>query len=77
LAVIGAIYGLFKYRIHSIQKQKKQPRDTGKERTESMAQLTIEERNSRLLAEKAREEAEKAREEAEKANKAKSIFWQR
>jgi signal transduction histidine kinase/ligand-binding sensor domain-containing protein/DNA-binding response OmpR family regulator len=74
LGIIGAVYGLFKYRIHSIQKQKANLEMQVKERTESMAQLTIEERKSRELAEKAREEAEKAREEAENANKAKSIF---
>ncbi|MDB4923294.1 MAG: Signal transduction histidine kinase [Mucilaginibacter sp.] len=81
LGVIGAIYRLFKYRIHSIQKQKVNLEIQVKERTESMAQLTIEERKSREQAEKAREEAEtareeaeKAREEAENANKAKSIF---
>ncbi|MDP9079208.1 MAG: response regulator [Bacteroidota bacterium] len=74
LAIIGAIYGLFKYRVHTIQKQKANLEMQVKERTESMAQLTIEERKSKELAEKAREEAEKAREEAESANKAKSIF---
>ena len=45
-----------------------------KERTERLAQMTIDERKSREEAEKAREEAEKAREEAEEANQAKKRF---
>jgi len=74
LAFIGLIYALFKYRTHSIENQKINLELQVKERTECMARLTIEERASRELAEKARAEAEKAREEAESANKAKSIF---
>ena len=60
ILIIGSIYGLFKYRVRVIQKQKHSLEQQVKERTESLAQLTIEER--------------KARQEAEKANKAKSIF---
>jgi signal transduction histidine kinase/ligand-binding sensor domain-containing protein/DNA-binding response OmpR family regulator len=67
LAIVGAIYGLFKYRMRSIRQQKENLELLVKERTESITQLTIEERRSR-------EAAEKAREEAENANKAKSIF---
>jgi signal transduction histidine kinase/ligand-binding sensor domain-containing protein/DNA-binding response OmpR family regulator len=74
LIVICCIYGLYKYRVRIIEKQKKSLEEQVKERTESILQLTVVERQSRKLAEKAKEEAEKAREEAENANKAKSIF---
>ncbi len=57
---VGLIYALFKFRVRVIRKQKDSLELLVKERTESITQLTIEER--------------KAREEAEKANKAKSIF---
>jgi signal transduction histidine kinase/ligand-binding sensor domain-containing protein/DNA-binding response OmpR family regulator len=67
LAIIGGIYGVFKIRIAAINKQKKRLERLVLERTERLAHLTIEERNSR-------QQAEKAREEAENANKAKSIF---
>ncbi|MDN3582962.1 hybrid sensor histidine kinase/response regulator [Mucilaginibacter flavus] len=67
LAIVGAIYGLFKYRMRTIRLQKENLEKLVKERTENITQLTIEERRSR-------EAAEKAREEAENANKAKSIF---
>ncbi|HEY9196351.1 MAG TPA: response regulator, partial [Mucilaginibacter sp.] len=67
LAVAGAIYGLFRYRVRSVKLRAEELELMVKERTESITMLTIEERRSR-------EEAEKAREEAERANKAKSIF---
>jgi len=67
LAVIGLIYAIFKYRVRIIRAQKILLEKQVKERTELLAQMTIDERRSR-------EEAEKAREEAEHANKAKSIF---
>jgi signal transduction histidine kinase/ligand-binding sensor domain-containing protein/DNA-binding response OmpR family regulator len=67
LAVVAAIYGLFKYRMRTVRQQKDHFEQLVKERTESITQLTIEERRSRKAA-------EKAREEAENANKAKSIF---
>ena len=67
IAFAGAIYGFFRYRMHTVRQQKEQLEMQVKERTESITQLTIEERKSR-------EAAEKAREEAENANKAKSIF---
>jgi signal transduction histidine kinase/ligand-binding sensor domain-containing protein/DNA-binding response OmpR family regulator len=67
LAFAGLIYGFFKYRMRAVRQQKEQLEIQVKERTESITQLTIEERRSR-------EAAEKAREEAENANKAKSIF---
>lgn len=67
IVFVGAIYGLFKYRIRAVRQQKENLELLVKERTESITQLTIEERRSR-------EAAEKAREEAENANKAKSIF---
>jgi signal transduction histidine kinase/ligand-binding sensor domain-containing protein/DNA-binding response OmpR family regulator len=67
LAVVAAIYGLFKYRMRTIRRQKVHLEQLVKERTESITQLTIEERRSR-------EAAEKAQDEAENANKAKSIF---
>jgi signal transduction histidine kinase/ligand-binding sensor domain-containing protein/DNA-binding response OmpR family regulator len=67
LAFVGAIYGLFKYRMRTVRRQKENLEKLVLERTESITQLTIEERRSR-------EAAEKAREEAENANKAKSIF---
>ncbi len=67
LFVIGILYALFKHRVQKIKSQKQILERQVKERTESLAQMTIDERRSR-------EEAEKAREEAENANKAKSIF---
>ncbi|WP_184542163.1 hybrid sensor histidine kinase/response regulator [Mucilaginibacter sp. FT3.2] len=67
IVFVGAIYSLFKYRIRAVRQQKEHLELLVKERTESITQLTIEERRSR-------EAAEKAREEAENANKAKSIF---
>ncbi|ASU36377.1 hybrid sensor histidine kinase/response regulator [Mucilaginibacter xinganensis] len=72
--IIAAIYGLFKYRVRLIKKQKGVLEQQVKDRTESLAQLTISERKSREAAEKAKEEAEAAKEEAENANKAKSVF---
>lgn len=67
IVFIAAIYGLFKYRVRSIRKQQNVLEKQVKERTESLARLTVIERESR-------EAAETAREEAEMANKAKSIF---
>jgi signal transduction histidine kinase/ligand-binding sensor domain-containing protein/DNA-binding response OmpR family regulator len=72
--VVLCVYGLIKFRINTIKNQKLVLEQQVKERTESLAKLTIEERNSREVAEKAKEEAEKAKEQAENANKAKSIF---
>lgn len=66
-AIVGLVYSMFKYRVRAIKAQKLQLEKQVKERTERLAQMTVNER-------KAREEAEKAREEAENANKAKSIF---
>lgn len=65
--VVGVIYGIFKYRLRAIKLQRQELEKQVDERTELLAQMTVEERRSR-------EEAEKAREEAEQANKAKSIF---
>jgi signal transduction histidine kinase/CheY-like chemotaxis protein/ligand-binding sensor domain-containing protein len=67
LIIIGSIYGFFKYRIGAIKRQKRVLERVVKDRTESLAQLTLEERKSR-------EAAERAKEEAEQANRAKSIF---
>jgi len=67
LSIVAAIYALFKLRIRSIKKQKAILEKQVQERTESLAKMTIDERESR-------EAAEKAREEAENANKAKSSF---
>ncbi|GAB2703657.1 hybrid sensor histidine kinase/response regulator [Mucilaginibacter koreensis] len=67
LFIVGGVYAIFKYRIATIKKQKKRLERLVLERTERLAHLTIEERNSR-------QQAEKAREEAENANKAKSVF---
>jgi signal transduction histidine kinase/CheY-like chemotaxis protein/streptogramin lyase len=65
--VVAVVYGVFKYRLRLINKQKEILEIQVRERTDSLAKLSIEERKSR-------EEAEKAREEAENANKAKSTF---
>ena len=64
---IAAIYILFKLRIQSIKKQKAILERQVQERTESLAKMTVDERESRKAA-------EVAREEAESANKAKSSF---
>jgi signal transduction histidine kinase/CheY-like chemotaxis protein/ligand-binding sensor domain-containing protein len=65
--IIGGIYGAFKIRVQSIKAQKIALEKQVRERTESLAKMTENERRSR-------EAAEKAREDAENANKAKSIF---
>lgn len=67
LVIIVGVYGLFKYRLRIIRKQQNVLEKQVEERTESLARLTVIERESR-------EAAEAAREEAEIANKAKSIF---
>lgn len=74
IIIAGGLLGLFRYRLHAIEKQKKMLEQQVSERTENILKLTVQERKSRKAAEKAKEEAEKAREEAESANKAKSIF---
>ena len=67
LFVIGSVYTLFRVRIQRVKAQKLILEKLVRERTESLAKMTVDERKSR-------EAAEKAREEAENANKAKSIF---
>lgn len=67
LFITGSVYGFFIYRISAVKRQKRALEDIVRERTESLAQLTVEERKSR-------EAAEQAKEEAEHANMAKSIF---
>jgi len=57
---VGAIYGIFKYRVRVIARQKQELETQVQERTELLKAMTENER--------------KAREEAEKANQAKSIF---
>ena len=64
---IAAIYTIFKLRVQSIKKQKAILEQQVHDRTESLAKMTIDERESRKAA-------EAAREEAENANKAKSSF---
>lgn len=71
---VGLIYTMFKYRLRLINQQKEFLERQVKERTESLAQLTVIESKSRKEAEKAKEEAETAKIEAQNANKAKSIF---
>ncbi|MDB5138067.1 MAG: response regulator [Mucilaginibacter sp.] len=65
--IVGAIYSIFKYRLKTIKLRQFELEKQVDERTELLAQMTVEERRSR-------EEAERAREDAEQANKAKSIF---
>ncbi len=60
LVVIGGVYGVFKYRIARVNKQKRRLEKLVKERTDSLEKMTINEQKSRI--------------EAENANKAKSIF---
>ncbi|WP_462266702.1 hybrid sensor histidine kinase/response regulator [Mucilaginibacter sp.] len=67
LLVFGGIYAVFRIRINAVRKQQRRLETQVRERTERLAQLTVEEGNSRR-------QAEQAREEAENANKAKSIF---
>lgn len=67
LVIAGTVYLVFLFRFRSIKKQKQQLERLVRERTDSLAKMTYNER-------RAREEAEKAQEEAEKANQAKSIF---
>ncbi len=65
--IVSAIIALFRYRLRAIEKQKRILEQQVLERTQNILQLTLEERKSREIA-------EKAKEEAENANKAKSIF---
>ncbi|WP_121810665.1 hybrid sensor histidine kinase/response regulator [Mucilaginibacter kameinonensis] len=67
IAIIALLYFIFKYRVKFLKAQKMVLERQVKERTESLVQMTENERV-------AREISEKAREEAENANKAKSIF---
>src|SRR6185312_11291449 len=67
IVAVALLYGIFKYRMRSVRTQRLLLEKQVKERTELLAQMTIDERKSR-------QEAEKAREDAEQANKAKSIF---
>ncbi|MHB8207418.1 hybrid sensor histidine kinase/response regulator [Mucilaginibacter sp.] len=65
--IVSSIIGLFKYWLHAIKNQKKVLEQQVLERTQNILKLTIKERKSREIA-------EKAKEEAENANKAKSVF---
>jgi len=67
LFISACLYYLFKLRIEAIKSQKLILETQVRERTESLAKMTVDERESRKAA-------EKAREEAENANRAKSIF---
>ncbi|HTD38995.1 MAG TPA: two-component regulator propeller domain-containing protein, partial [Mucilaginibacter sp.] len=58
--IAGVIYGTFKYRVRAVGLQKQVLERQVRERTELLAEMTINERT--------------AREEAEKANQAKSVF---
>jgi signal transduction histidine kinase/ligand-binding sensor domain-containing protein/DNA-binding response OmpR family regulator len=60
LALIGGVYGIFRYRIARVNKQNHRLERLVKERTDSLEKMTINEQKSRI--------------EAENANKAKSIF---
>lgn len=60
LLIAGVVYILFRFRVRSIRQRQIVLEEQVKERTELLAQMTIDER--------------KAREEAEKANEAKSLF---
>jgi len=81
LLIVGLIYGIFKYRVRSIQSRQRVLEKLVEDRTELLAKITTDERHARedaekalVLAEKARVEASRAREDAEKANQAKSVF---
>lgn len=67
IVTIALVVFIFRYRIKYLKAQKTVLERQVKERTESLVEMTA---NERL----AREASEKAREEAENANKAKSIF---
>lgn len=74
LALVAAIYGIFRIRIASMRRQRKNLELQVRERTQRLARITEEQRQARLEAEKAHKEAEVSRLEAEKANRAKSVF---
>lgn len=67
VVIIALVVFVFRYRVKYLKAQKTVLERQVKERTESLVEMTA---NERL----AREASEKAREEAENANKAKSIF---
>ncbi|MCW3114882.1 MAG: rcsC 4 [Segetibacter sp.] len=60
LILVCSIYAVFRYRVQNINLQKEKLESQVKERTQMLAQMTIDER--------------KSRQEAERANKAKDIF---
>jgi len=60
VTVVGGVYAIFRYRISRVNKQKHMLEKLVKERTVSLAEMTANEKQSRI--------------EAENANKAKSIF---
>jgi len=74
LFIAAAIYAVFKYRVKAIELYQLELEKQVRERTDLLAQMTVDERKSRKEAEKAREEAEKASIEAKMANQAKSVF---
>ncbi|HVW98417.1 MAG TPA: two-component regulator propeller domain-containing protein [Mucilaginibacter sp.] len=74
IAIVGGIYGIFRYRVKAIKMRQLELEKQVEERTEMLARMTIDERKSREEAEKAKEAAEKAGLEAMQANQAKSIF---
>lgn len=74
ILIVGLIYGIFKLRVRSIKQRQIELERQVKERTELLAQMTVDERRSREEAEKAREAAEQATIEARQANQAKSVF---
>ncbi|MCJ8210959.1 response regulator [Mucilaginibacter sp. RS28] len=67
VALIIIIYLIIKQRVKNINAQRLLLEKQVRERTDRLAQMSVQERQSR-------EEAERAREEAERANKAKSTF---
>ena len=74
LITAAAIYGIFKLRMKAVELRQQELERQVKERTERLAQMTLDERAARKEAERAREEAEKAGMEAKMANQAKSVF---
>ncbi len=67
MVIAGSCIGLYRWRINTIEKQKRVLEQQVRERTQQLVQSTEEEHRARL-------DAEKSRAEAEHANKAKSVF---
>jgi signal transduction histidine kinase/ligand-binding sensor domain-containing protein/DNA-binding response OmpR family regulator len=74
ISIIVCAFAFYRYRINTMQKQKKELQRQVEEQTGQLIEVNEAERTARREAEKSRHESETARLEADEANMAKSIF---